>query len=150
MQKKILLVALLALGSAVAVADDLQYMTVAYNGIEQSIELESIRKITFENNNVVVYTAEGQLTFAQSEMERMFFSATPTAIESLPTEGEGLRMEGGVLHVSGQTGRLYVYGSNGALQHMAEVSGPASINLGGLAKGVYIVRLGSQVIKIQK
>lgn len=149
MHKTILLGLLLA-GSLTASADDYQYLTAAYAGVEQSVELATIQKITFENSNVVIYTTDGTLTFAQSDMERIFFAATPTAIDALPSESDAIRLEDGQLHVKGLTGRLYIYGVNGQLQHVAQLHGDATVSLAPLPHGVYIVKAGSQTIKIRK
>jgi len=149
MNKKTILGVLLAASSMTAMADDYQYLTVAYNSIEQSIELATIQKITFEDTNVVVYTSEGQVTFPQDEMEKMFFSITATAIESLPQQSESLKVSNGVLNVTGN-GLLHIYGSNGTLQRMAKIDGSANISLSNLPKGVYIVNIGKQTIKVTK
>lgn len=85
--RKMLLMAMLAV-STMAFADDYQYLTMGYNSIEKSILLETIQKITFENGNVVVATSNGNETFPQSQMEKMYFSTEPTAIKSVSTEKE--------------------------------------------------------------
>lgn len=150
MNKTLFVGALLAACSLTTMADDYQYLTAAYSGVEQSVELSSIKKITFENNSVVIFTSDGQITLPQNEMEKMYFSATATAIESLPQESDNMKVNGNTLHVSGQTGVLRIFGANGTLQRVAKVDGNAAVNLSGLAKGVYIVKMGDQVIKIRK
>lgn len=149
MKKQTLIAALLMAASTTAMADEYQYLTVAYNKVEQSIELATIKKITFENNLVVVTTTEGQVTFPQSEMEKMFFSVTPTAIKELPTESNNMQVSGNTLQVKGN-GLLHIYSSNGTLVRMAKVEEQASISLGNLPKGIYIINLGNQTIKVTK
>ncbi len=97
--KKLLLMALMAV-STMAYAEDYQYLTMRYNSVEKSISLETIRKITFESGNVVVATSNGNETFPQSQMEKMFFSITPTAVKSVTTETES--REKGVYDLSGR------------------------------------------------
>ena len=132
-------------------AQDYKYLTVKTSSEENSIELASIQKITFDMSAslVVVTTSEGQVKFPQSEMQKMFFSDAPTAIESLPLASEGLRVEGKVLKARGR-GLLRIYNSAGALQRMAKVEGDTSISLDNLVDGVYIINLGDQTIKVRK
>lgn len=147
--KKLLVTALILGSSTNVMADDYKYLTAKYNNEEKSIELASIRKITFEAGDVVVYTSEGQVKFPLSEMEKMFFSEAPTAIESMPMETASMKVSGGVLSVSGN-GLLRIYSSNGQLQQMAKVDGSSRISLQNLPKGVYIISIGNQSIKFNK
>lgn len=148
MKKLFLTIALAA--SLSASADDYAYLTAQYGGVEQSIELATVRTISFEQDLVVVTTSEARLTFPLAEMQKMYFSATATAIDRLPSETDNLKVIGGVLHVAGQKGIVRVYASNGTLQHMAQVEGRSSISLQSLPKGVYFIQLGNQVIKVSK
>ena len=147
--KKLLVTALILGSSTNVMADDYKYLTAKYNNEEKSIELASIRKITFEAGDVVVYTSEGQVKFPLSEMEKMLFSEAPTAIESMPMETASMKVSGGVLSVSGN-GLLRIYSSNGQLQQMAKVDGSSRISLQNLPKGVYIINIGNQSIKFNK
>ena len=148
MKKLFLTIALAA--SLSASADDYAYLTAQYGGVEQSIELATVRTISFEQDLVVVTTSEARLTFPLAEMQKMYFSATATAIDRLPSETDSLKVIGGVLHVVGQKGIVRVYASNGTLQHVAQVEGRSSISLQSLPKGVYFIQLGNQVIKVSK
>lgn len=148
--KKILLSALVALSAHSIWADEYNYLTVAYNNVEQSITLSTVQKITFQNGNCVVSTTEGDFSYPLSQMEKMKFTADPTAIERLPLQTEGLKCADGILTV-GQKGLLHIYNANGALIRMANVAQAGSVvNLKSLPKGVYIVRMGETTIKISK
>ncbi len=149
--KRILLSTIFLAGSLSLMADDYQYLIVSSNSQEQNIELAAIQKITFEVSagNVVVTTTEGEVRFPISEMEKMFFSTTPTAIEAMPKKSETLAVSNGALKVKGE-GLLRIFASNGALLRMAKVEGETSISLDNLPKGTYIVNMGKQTIKIQK
>ena len=85
--KKIMWMVMLAMATT-AFAEDYKYLIVDCNGVEKSILLESVRKITFENGQVVVATSEGNESFAQSGMNKMFFSETATAIASVAPDGQ--------------------------------------------------------------
>lgn len=88
--KKLIIMAMLAIGTT-AFAEDYKYLTMGYNSVEKSIDLSTIQKITFENGQVVVATSNGNETFQQSEMEKMFFSSEATAIEAVAAEGQRIR-----------------------------------------------------------
>ncbi len=148
--KKILLSALVALSAQSIWADEYNYLTVAYNSVEQSIALGTVKKITFQGGNCVVSTTEGEFSYPLSQMEKMRFTADPTAIERLPLQAEGLKCMGNSLTV-GQKGLLHIYNTSGALVRVANVAQAGSvINLGILPKGVYIVRMGDKTIKVSR
>jgi len=147
--KKLTIMALLFAGSLSATADDYKYLTAAYNSQEKSFELATVQKITFEDGNVVITTSNGTTTLPQDEMEKMYFSATATAIKSMATESENLKMSNGMLKANGK-GMLHIYNSAGQLVQMANIEGETNISLKSLSKGVYIVNLGKQTIKVNK
>lgn len=128
--------------------NDYRYLTIQVNNNdEQSIELATIQKITFEDSNVLITTTEGTVTIAQSDLQKLFFSATPTAIKTLPGKAKGLVVSAGTLTANGN-GLLYIYNASGVLQHMAMVEGKARISLSNLPKGLYIISLGGETIKV--
>ncbi len=91
--KKLLFTVLLAAGMT-AQADDYKYLTFACNGTEQSVTLETIQKITFEDGLVVVATSDGSVSFTQSQMEKMYFSASAaTAIQTVDADAESEQTE---------------------------------------------------------
>lgn len=146
--KRTFITALLAVSTLATMADDdLRYLTLQTTTQEQSIELATIQKITFEDTNVVITTTKGQSTFAQSELQKLYFTATPTAIAELPQQSKGLVVTNGSLTANG-TGLLYVYNTNGILMQMAKVEGKTRISLGNLPKGLYIVSLNGETIKM--
>lgn len=149
--KKIIFASLLFVASLPMLADDYQYLTIAQSSTEKSIELASIQKITFDTkaSQVVVTTTEGETRFPLSEMEKMYFSTTPTALKALPLKSENLNMKNGQLLANGK-GLLRIYNANGSLMRMANIDGETNINLSNLPKGTYIINLGDQTIKIQK
>lgn len=147
--KKTMIIAALLMSSISMTADDGKYLTVAYSGIEESITLATVKKITFDATSVIVNTTEGDKKFPLAEMKKMTFTATPTAIEAMPIESEGLKMQDGNLLVSGK-GTLRIYNASGALVGISAVEGEQVVGLQGLQRGLYIVNMGDQTIKIQK
>lgn len=150
MKKFILAIVAIAM-SSVAKAEDYKYLTVATSSQESSIELATIQKIMFDmtKETVIVITSEGEVSFPQKEMQKMFFSEAATAIETMAAESDNLQLAGGVLNAKGN-GLLRIYNAAGALQRMANVEGSAKISLGNLPAGVYIINLGNQTIKVKK
>lgn len=149
MNKKFLLGSVLMAASLSSTADDLNYLTVGYNNVEQSIELSTVQKITFEEGNAVVYTTGETYTYPLSEMQKMTFTQDPTAIKSLPTESDDLKFLNGQLSVSGK-GTLRVYNASGALIRMANIEKKSNVSLNGLKPGLYVISMGDQTIKITK
>ncbi len=131
-------------------AEDYKYLNVASNGASQDITLSTVQKITFTDTHVVVHTSAGEITFPLTEMEKMSFTATPTAIDVLPLQTENLQFLQGQLVTNGK-GILRIYNANGVLMQIARISqDKAIVNLDNLSSGMYIVNLGSQTIKISK
>lgn len=70
-----------------AYADDYKYLTIVNNSMEKSIVLETVQKITFKDGQMVIATSNGNETFAQVELEKMFFSIEPaTRVEAVPNQ----------------------------------------------------------------
>lgn len=148
--KKILILAAVFLCAAPIFADEYNYLTVTCTNAEQSISLPTVQKITFADGNALVTATDGQVyTYPLTELQKMTFTMNPTAIKALPTKEKGLTYKGGTLKVTG-TGILRVYNSAGALLQIAHVKDAANINLSALPKGVYVVSMGQQTIKVKK
>ncbi|MGN0233855.1 MAG: T9SS type A sorting domain-containing protein [Bacteroidaceae bacterium] len=148
--KKVLILVAALLCAAPIVADEYNYLTVTCTNAEQSISLPTVQKITFADGNAVVTASDGQTyTYPLTELQKMTFTMNPTAIKALPTQEKGLTYKGGTLRVTG-TGLLYVYNSAGVLVQMAHVKDAANINLSSLPKGIYVVNMGQQTIKVKK
>ena len=150
MKKAFILAAAALLGATPVAADNYNYLTVKCTGAEQSISLPTIQKITFGHGNAVVTTTDKQtFTYPLAELQKMSFTATATAIEALPTQEKDLAYRDGTLTVSGN-GMLHIYNASGALVQMAKVEKGARISLDTLPRGVYIVNMGQQTIKVSK
>lgn len=148
--KKALLFAALLLCIVSASADEKKYLTVAYSDVEESLILATVKKITFDASSTIITTTEGEKTYPLSEMKRITFTVDPTAINAMKEESENMKMVNGQLVVSGK-GILHIYNASGQLIGLTNVDGDnKTVNLNGLQKGVYIVNLGNQTIKIQK
>ncbi len=148
--KKYFFTILLALATQFAVADDYTYLNVTRTSGESSLTLSTVKKITFTSTNIVITTTNGDVTYPLSEMQKMQFSNTAVSVESLPQKTKDLRYKGGTLYTS-QKGLLRVYNASGALVSVASIDQEgAKVNLASLPRGLYIVSLGQQTIKITK
>ena len=127
--KKLLFLTLLIVGTTVY-ADDYKYLTMGYNNMEKSIVLETIQKITFENNQVVVTTSDGKETFELAQMQRMFFSDTATAVKSIDNEEAIDNERKGIYDLTGRR---------------VSTSSPHHSTASSLQKGIYIVN-GKKVV----
>ncbi len=115
--------ALAVLGQAKA--DDLTYLTAAYNSVEQSFELSKVQKITFENDNVVITTTEGATNLPQDQMEKIYFSATATAIQGVAADATDTAQGEAIYDLSGR-------------------------RVSSAQKGIYIIKQGDKAIKVLK
>lgn len=149
MKTKNLFAALLLMACTTMQADNYKYLTISYSGVEQSISLPIVQKITFEDGYVVVTTSEGNYSYPISVMERITFTESADAIKALPEQTEEMTYENGTLAIKGN-GLMSVYNTSGALISVANIKEGANISLDKLPTGVYIVRMGDKAIKIKK
>ena len=145
--KKIFLAAFAALFSLTCLADD-YYLNVIANATD-SYATASLKKITFENGNVVVTTSNGTSTsYAISSISQMYFSSTSAGIGSISTDSN-IAWDGTTLSLNGLKGKVQVYQPSGALV-ASESADAERINLSRLSKGVYVVNVNGQSFKIVK
>ncbi|MBR3530459.1 MAG: T9SS type A sorting domain-containing protein [Bacteroidaceae bacterium] len=145
--KKIFLAAFAALFSLTCLADD-YYLNVIANATD-SYATASLKKITFENGNVVVTTSNGASTsYAISSISQMYFSSTSAGIGSISTDSN-ITWDGTTLSLNGLQGKVQVYQPSGALV-ASESADAERINLSRLSKGVYVVNVNGQSFKIVK
>ena len=111
----------------------------------------SLQKMTFQNGNVVLTMKDGTSTYTPiSSISRMYIS-TPSAngIESVGNNGQ-CTWDGERLHVNAPAGSaVKVYSVNGVLVSQTRLT-DTSVDLQGLNRGMYVVNVGGQVVKIMK
>ena len=132
--KKVLLFLLGLTGIVMAHADDYQYLTfLNNNGTEQSVVATEL-VITFSNGNMIATDNSGKVTtIALSDLNKMYFSASTTAIESTEAEDETKDSEVEVYSLTGTP--------VGKFENMKQAKAT-------LQKGIYVVKSSSQTIKI--
>lgn len=129
-------------GVALTAAADNDYMVFQKtNGEEFSLNVDHL-KITFADGAMNATDGTNSISVALSEMNKMYFSATPaTGIEQTTTAAIGkvsATIENGQLHVAAPVGsRVSVYSLDGrqvGTQH--------------LEKGTYLVRIDNTTLKV--
>ena len=104
------------------------------DGNEQSLNLDNLRKLTFEKGNLVATLNDGSATsYILSSISKMLFSDN-TAVEGIIADA--------VLPVSvyDLSGRVIVNDSSASTESV----------IGDLPKGIYLLRTGGKTIKIIK
>lgn len=145
--KKFFLAAFAALFSLTALADD-YYLNVISNATD-SYATASLKKITFENGNVVVTTSNGSSTsYAISAINQMYFSSIAAGIGSISTDNS-MAWDGSTLSLKGMQGKVQVYQPSGTLV-ASESANSECIDLSHLSKGVYVVNVNGKSFKIVK
>ena len=127
------------------------YLTVIGSAAEQSFALQSIKALTFTATDAVVTTTDGQQqTFPLADLSRFAFTSEPTVINSLQraTSDGGLTLRGTDLIARG-AGRLTIYNAAGVpVMQQTAASGSDVISLRSLPRGLYIIQLGNETLKV--
>lgn len=145
---KHLLLTLLTFATLSAHADDYSYLTTQLqDNTENSVQLTKVKKITFSATEVKIYTTSDILTYALTDMKKIYFASEPTDVKSLKSESKSIKSINGTLEVNG-TGLLRVYSSSGSLLQVAKIEGSANVSLESLPEGTYIIVLGDESIKV--
>ena len=130
--KKTLLILLAAFLAMPAFSQDL--LIRDKEGKEQSLNLDNLRKLTFEKGNLVATLNDGSATsYILSSISKMLFSDN-TAVEGIIADA--------ILPVSvyDLSGRVIVNDSSASTESV----------IGDLPKGIYLLRTGGKTIKIIK
>lgn len=148
--KKILF-SLMMLVATNALAEDNHLYILSSAGETLDWSVPTLQKMTFQNGNVVITKKDGTSTYTPiSSVSRMYIS-TPSAngIESVEG-GVQCAWDGERLHVNAPAGSaVRVFSVNGVLVSQTRLT-DTSVDLQGLNRGMYVVNVGGQVLKIMK
>ncbi len=131
-------------------AQSLDYLTFCQtNGAETSLAIEGL---TVRFTDGVLTAGNGGQTFSLplAELQKMFFSATPTGITTATAEGAAVRLTSAGLTVNAPEGEaVQVYSPDGRLlmSHTKATSGTESWSAA-LPGGVYLVRVGERCYRV--
>ena len=133
-------------------ADDYAYLTIDQTSGETSFAVSNINKITFNENNMVLHLTDGkQATLPLSQLSKLFFSdKDATGIASIGIEQSSISIQEGVLRVKADRGAtVAIYDAGGRAVRMVQAGDKETeVNLSGMVKGVYIVKVGNQTKKV--
>ncbi|MDE7153741.1 MAG: T9SS type A sorting domain-containing protein [Muribaculaceae bacterium] len=160
MIKKLLLSLCLGiLVSASAAAQDVTTAKIKVDGKESSLGemiITTGSQITFADGNMVVTTGDDTQSFSLDEIKEITFDLSMSAadnIEAELTQDLAISLTDGILTVTSESDSavdIAVYNINGSHVASAHAVGTASIDLNGLAKGVYIIKANQKVIKFNR
>lgn len=152
MKLKNILMGLMLAASTVAVADNYAYLTIDQNNEESSISLSEISRITFDSNNMIIHMANGtKAELPLASLSKMSFTEKDiTGIFAAKNGESQVKLVGGTIYVNAPVGAIVtLYNMGGQTVKTVTASSPETqINLSGLTKGVYIVRVGKQSKKV--
>ena len=124
--------------SIMGMAQERAYLTFrTTDGTEHSVSTKNL-KITFPDGQMKAATEGEELVLPLTDLQLMFFSAQPTAIDAVHDMAGVPSIVGGQLLLpSGNDGQVVVYSLDG------RVTGTT-----GLTRGVYIVRWNGRTYKV--
>lgn len=124
-----------------ATAQTYNYLTLQKtDGEEKSLTISGL-KITFSDGNLVATNSTSSATIPLSQMQKMYFSSKATGIESAATSPSEI-------NASIVNGRLQLNVPEGSQVQIYSIDGRKMSAESTFTKGVYVVRVGNQSIKI--
>lgn len=153
MHKKLLLWLFALVAAVPLAAQDYGYLTLKRtDGREKSFAVGRIT-LTFDATNMQLTTGGQAYSYALTDLDYLFFSSAATAIERVATPAQAVSLEGAdLLNVTLPTAaRVSVFAVDGTLcLQRSLTAGTHSLPLGGLSRGIYLVRLNGTTFKINK
>jgi len=148
---RLALMALLLLTATVIRAGDVQYLTIMVQGKPVSFALSDKPVITYQNNQLVVTTAEETVEIPVADISGTGFAETSTAIRNLMSGGKP-QVECGRVCFSdltpGTPVQVFTADGRSVAEAKADADGSAQVSLSELPKGTYLLKAGKQTIKM--
>ena len=144
------LFALAMMAATVAMAESYAYLTVTTNDGDTNYEVSTISKITFDETNMILWSGSNKLgELPLASLEKMSFTGDGMGINT-STVAMKSTIQNGVLRVNAPEGsHIILYNIRGeVVKEVTAASMETELNLSGLRKGVYIVRVGRQAQKL--
>ena len=140
--------AMLLTVSATMMADDYTYLTVTQTGGETSFTVSDIQKITFDSTHMLISLSDGTTqSLPLSDLSKMFFSNSQSAIWSTETSQSKISVSQGVIRALVARGEsVTIYNLKGEAVFTSNTD--ADIDLKSFAKGIYIVKVGTESMKL--
>jgi len=123
----------------------------------KKIDLNSFRKITFSNNDLVLnYLTKAPESIAKSDIRKLFFSEA-TGIKSIATDTKLITVYPNpandfitIKNIPEGRSLVSIYSITGSKITSLYVSGDEQINVSNLSKGLYLMKVNNQVSKFIK
>lgn len=136
--------------SASVSADSYSCLTINGTSGESNYAISSITKITFDELNMILWNgAEQMATLPLSSLDKMQFTNNPAGIDAVEMAPK-TSLRDGVLYIQAKSGsRITLFNLRGmAVKEITASSDETEINLRGLQKGVYVVKVNDSATKI--
>lgn len=150
MRKLLLLFVVLTMGTVVANAQSLVINKTEGNPVE--LNLDNLKKVSFSDGNLVATFNDGTNdSYPLSEVSRLVFSGTTGVgvVEAMDGKLAYSAGRGLAVIANSQGSKLMVYNLSGSLVLQKVISSQVeTVDLNGLQKGLYLLKLEGKTIKI--
>lgn len=151
--KRIIFIFALMLVVVMAHADDYNYLIFAQSsGSQTAVEAEGLT-ITFSDGYLIATSADGTVTrLPLNEMSSMWFSeSAATGITTVGASQATVQTDGNSIITQAARGTRYTVATpSGIVMAQGLTTGEATETIAsGLAKGLYVIRIGERSIKLQ-
>ena len=148
---RLVLMALLLLTTTVIRAGDVQYLTIMVQGKPVSFALSDKPGITYQNNQLVVTTAEETIEIPVADISGTSFEETSTAIRNLMSGGKP-QIQGGLVCFTdltpGTPVQVFTADGRSVAEAKSDANGTVQVSLSELPKGTYLLKAGKRTIKM--
>lgn len=150
MKKLLFAIAAMLFSIAVKAQDDYSLFIVQADNSSSYYQLSTLKKITFENGNVVLHSTTGEkTTTAMSSVGSMYIAPTVTSVELVHSDG-AIVWDGTTLRVNQGSATVEVFNASGTRVMHQSLNANNEASLSHLPQGVYIIRTGGQSLKVVK
>lgn len=147
--KRVLLVLLLASYSCILIADDIENLNIYVKGNPMSLKLSDNPVLTYSDNKLKIAYLGNATNISVSDIDYIIFDNKTTA--TFPIRKNYVHYLNGIIFIShlSPNSRVSLYSISGT--KLADTiignNGDAAINVGSMAKGIYILRTSLGTIK---
>ena len=139
-----------------AFAGDSDRVVFVVKGEFYETPLSELKKITFTGGKLQAHMTDGSCDeYFLADMQKMYFSDVPASINTSEDNSRLLTVwsqSASMLSVRGYAGLVEIFGADGkqVSSQYVEDSSAHNLDLSLLPKGMYVLRLGVETIKIMK
>lgn len=121
------------------------------SGTTQKFDISSINKMLVNSQSLAVYTTDVN-AFTISDIQSLKFVQVATGISAVNGNGLAVNRQGDHLTIIGAKpdDQVPVYSVNGQTVGHFRATEEGTLNLSGLRRGVYIMKINNKTIKISK